>query len=100
MQEGPTDEEKSSRLEAGATKCGRSGNLATTTWNAASLAPVAGVARRRRFFDRIRGGFAGDQTGAAAKGQILESPLNENEDAALKFHNVDQVDEEPHQPGK
>src|SRR6267378_8213921 len=100
MQEGPTDEEKSSRLEAGATKCGRSGKLATTTCNGARLAPVARVSHRGWLTAGVRGGFAGDQASAATEGEKLEPPLNENKDAALKLHDVNQVDEEPHQPGQ
>src|SRR6266404_931377 len=46
----------------------------------------------------IRGRLAGNQAGAAAKREVFKSPLNENNHAALKFHNVDQVDEEPDQP--
>src|SRR5216684_7979481 len=49
---------------------------------------------------RFRGIIAGDQAGAAAEGQIFESPLNENQDAALKLYDINQVDEKPHQPGK
>jgi len=43
--------------------------------------------------------FAGDQAGAAAKGEIEEAPLDEDDDAALEFDDVDQVDEEPDAPG-
>src|SRR5258707_8824862 len=43
--------------------------------------------------------FAGDQAGAAAKGEIEEAPLDEDDDAALEFDDVDQVDEEPDEPG-
>src|SRR5882724_8458639 len=100
MQEGPTDEEKSSRLEAGATKCGRSRKLAATTCNGASLAPVARVPHRVWLTAGVRGGFAGDQASAETEGQKLESPLNENQDAALKLHDVNQVDKQPHQPGQ
>src|SRR6266850_2679052 len=43
----------------------------------------------------IRGGLAGNQARAAAKREVFESPLNENDHAALKFHNVNQVHKEP-----
>src|SRR5258707_9472450 len=43
--------------------------------------------------------FAGDQAGAAAKGEIDKAQLDEDDDAALEFDDVDQVDEEPDAPG-
>src|SRR6266850_5061949 len=46
----------------------------------------------------IRGRLAGNQARAAAEREVFKSPLNENNHAALKFHNVDQVDKEPDQP--
>src|SRR5229473_2501007 len=49
---------------------------------------------------RLRGCIAGDQAGTAAEGQVFESPLNKNDDAALKLHDINQVDEKPHQPGQ
>ncbi len=36
----------------------------------------------------------------AVKGKVFESPLNEHGHAALKLNDVDEVDEEPHEPGK
>src|SRR5712664_4240909 len=64
------------------------------------LTAVGLVTERTCLIDGVRGGFAGDQAGAAAEGQIFESPLYENADAALKLHDVNQVDEEPHEPGE
>src|SRR6267378_6591919 len=55
---------------------------------------------RIRLAGRIGGRFAGDQAGAAAEREIFESPLNENDHAALKLDDVDEVDEEPHQPSE
>jgi hypothetical protein len=43
--------------------------------------------------------FAGDQAGAAAEGKVKEAPLDQDEDAALEFNDVDEVDEEPDEPG-
>src|SRR5258708_29986457 len=63
-----------------------------------ALHAVGLVPHRACLVEGIRGGFAGDQARAAAEGQVFESPLNEHENAALKLHDVDQVDEEPHQP--
>src|ERR1700674_3709834 len=82
---------------------GRSTSLSRAFWAKWSrrfLAAVAPVAHRTCLIDRISSSFAGDQASAAAERQVLESPLNENDDAALKLHDVNQVDEEPHQPGK
>src|SRR6266567_2791866 len=39
-----------------------------------------------------------NQTRAAVEGQVLKPPLDEDENAALKFDNVNQVDEQPDQP--
>src|SRR5437868_11084152 len=39
-----------------------------------------------------------NQTRAAAECQVLKSPLNKNHDSALKFHDINQVDEQPDQP--
>src|SRR6267143_4691158 len=63
--------------------------------NSAADAPSSCSGCRVRW---IRGGLAGNQAGAAAKREVFESPLNENDHAALKFYNVDQVDKEPDQP--
>src|SRR6266404_304568 len=70
-------------------------------------APLPALAVRPRPFSsgaalrgRICRSFAGDQARATAEGQVFESPLNENDDATLKLHNVNQVNEEPHQPGE
>src|SRR6266851_6874060 len=64
------------------------------------LAAVGLVTERTCLIDGVRGGFAGDQAGAAAEGQIFESPLYENADAALELHDVNQMDEKPHEPGE
>jgi len=48
----------------------------------------------------IGDGGAGDEAGAAAEGQILEAPLDEDENAALEFDDVDEVDEQPDKPGR
>src|SRR5580693_5539516 len=64
------------------------------------LTSVAIVTHRACLVDRISGGLAGDQARAAAKREVFESPLYENADAALKLHDVNQVDEEPHEPGE
>src|SRR5277367_7075701 len=65
---------------------------------------VRGVRRGRRSGVRgredIGGGHAGNEAGAAAEGEIFESPLNEDNDAALKFDDVHQMDEEPDEPGE
>ena len=41
-----------------------------------------------------------DEARAAAEGQILKAPLDEYQDAALKLHNVNQMDKKPCEPGK
>jgi len=48
---------------------------------------------------RVGDGRAGDEAGAAAEGEILEAPLDENENAALELNDVDEMDEEPNKPG-
>src|SRR2546429_1065753 len=40
------------------------------------------------WLNRICGSFAGDQARATAEGQVFKSPLDENDDAALKLHSV------------
>src|SRR5438876_206358 len=64
-----------------------------------ALHAIGLVSHRRCLLNGIRGGFAGDQARSAAKRQIFESPLDEYENAALKLNDIDQVDEQPHQPG-
>ena len=49
--------------------------------------------------ERIGDGGAGDEAGAAAEGEVLEAPLDEDENAALELNDVDEVDEEPDKPG-
>jgi len=44
-------------------------------------------------------GGAGDEAGAAAEGEVLEAPLDEDEDTAFEFDDVDEMDEEPDKPG-
>src|SRR6266849_5769966 len=61
---------------------------------------IAPVMHRTGLIDRVGSGDAGDQACAAAEREIFETPLNENDDAALKLNYIDQVDEEPHQPGE
>ncbi len=48
----------------------------------------------------IAGGLSGNQPRAAGEGQILEAPLHKDHHAVLKLHQIHQVDEEPHQPGR
>ena len=59
---------------------------------AAAGGPIAAAAL---LFRRMRraGPGSGDQPLRAAEGQVLKSPLDEHEDAALKIHQVHQVDE-------
>jgi hypothetical protein len=52
-----------------------------------------------RFRERLLDTLSRNQPRAATKRQILESPLNENENAALKLHDVHQVDKQPDHPG-
>ena len=42
--------------------------------------------------------FSCDQPGPATEGEILKSPLNENEHAVLEFHDVHEVNEQPDDP--
>jgi hypothetical protein len=49
-------------------------------------------------FARAVSGWAGDEPSATIEGEILEAPLNEDQDAILEFDNVDEVNEEPDQP--
>src|SRR5882762_7626112 len=67
---------------------------------ASILAAVALATHRPCLVDRISGSLAGDQARAAAEREVFESPLYEDADAALKLHDVNQVDEEPHEPGE
>ena len=43
--------------------------------------------------------FAGDEAGGAVEGEIEKAPLDEDEDAALEFDDVNEVDEKPEAPG-
>jgi len=63
------------------------------------LIAFAGSANGAGLLSGICGGVAGDQAGSAAEGQIFKSPLNEDHYAVLKFHDVDEMDEEPGEPG-
>jgi hypothetical protein len=45
-------------------------------------------------------GFTGDEASAAAEGEVLETPFNENLDATLKLNDVHEMDEEPDEPGE
>src|ERR1700719_482740 len=75
-------------------------NLTARRSFVSSLTSVALVTHHGCLVDRVSGGLAGDQARAAAKREVFESPLYENADAALKLHDVNQVDEEPHEPGE
>src|SRR5271170_1336141 len=44
--------------------------------------------------------LAGDQAGGAAKAEVKPSPLKEDEKAILKFHDIENVNEEPDHPGR
>src|SRR5258708_1519726 len=46
----------------------------------------------------IGGSQASNKSRSATEGQILNCPLNENQDPALKLHDVSKVDEGPNQP--
>src|ERR1700723_1685818 len=63
--------------------------------NSAAIAHVVHIAQTLWLVERVGGGDTGDEPGPAAKRQILKPPLNKNQNAALKFHDVDQVDEQP-----
>src|ERR1700683_1117348 len=39
-----------------------------------------------------------DKPRTTAESEVLKGPLDENDDTALKFHDVHQVNENPHQP--
>ena len=43
---------------------------------------------------------AGDKASAATESEILETPLDENLDAALELNNVHKMDEQPDEPGE
>lgn len=45
-------------------------------------------------------GFTGDEASAAAEGEVLETPLNENLNAALELNEVHEMDEEPDEPSE
>lgn len=47
----------------------------------------------------IGDGGPGNEAGAAAEGEVLEAPLDEDENAALELDDVDEVDEKPDKPG-
>src|SRR6266403_152686 len=47
----------------------------------------------------IRGSGTGNQSGTAAECQILDSPLNKDQNSALKSDQIHQMNEDPHQPG-
>ena len=49
--------------------------------------------------ERVGDGGAGDEAGAAAEGEVLKTPLDEDENAALEFDDVHQVNEQPNKPG-
>lgn len=62
------------------------------------LAAVAGISQSVWLCHGIRRGDSSNQPSAAAEGEILESPLNKNQNTALKFHNVHQVYKKPDEP--
>lgn len=45
-------------------------------------------------------GFAGDEACAAAEGEVLETPFDENLNAALELNEIHEMDEEPDEPGE
>ena len=45
-------------------------------------------------------GFTGDEASAAAEGEVLETPLDENLNAALELNDVHEMDEEPDEPSE
>jgi hypothetical protein len=49
---------------------------------------------------RIVCSVAGDQARATAEGEIEETPLDENENAALELDDVHEVDKKPDEPGR
>src|SRR6266852_9629940 len=76
------------------TLAGRRSDLIGLRFNGADFAsdlPVEVEISRRR---------AGDQSCATAESQILDGPLNKNQDTTLKLDNIHQVDERPDQPGR
>src|SRR5690349_15978980 len=48
----------------------------------------------------IGGSHASDKSRSTTERQVLNCPLYENQDPALKLHNVHQVDKSPNQPGR
>ena len=48
----------------------------------------------------VGGRFTGDEASAAAEGDVLETPLNENLNAALELNDVHEMDEEPDEPSE
>src|ERR1700751_2069855 len=46
----------------------------------------------------IGGGHAGNEPRSTTEGQILDCPLNKNQDPTLKFDDVHQVYKSPYQP--
>ena len=48
----------------------------------------------------VGGRFTGDEASAAAEGEVLETPLNENLNAALELNDVHEMDEEPDEPSE
>lgn len=55
--------------------------------------------RRRLGSGGFVGEFAGDQAGATVERKIEEAPLDEDNNAALELDDVDEVNEEPDEPG-
>src|SRR5215471_2247883 len=53
----------------------------------------------RSFGRKGIGATVGDQAGATAEGQVEKAPVHHHENAALKFDNVEEVDEDPDEPG-
>ena len=47
---------------------------------------------------RIVGEFAGNEASGAAEGEVEKAPLDEDDDAALEFDDVNKMDEEPDEP--
>src|SRR3954454_13424406 len=57
------------------------------------------VFERGRGVQNVRGNRTGDQTRAAAEGQILNPPTDEHDNPALELDQVHQVNEKPNPPG-
>jgi hypothetical protein len=59
-----------------------------------------GTFGRSVFWTILKARLASDQPRAAVPGEVFETPLDGNQQAVLKTHDVKQVDEQPQQPGE